>query len=147
MPERSFSLSEPLGLGQLVERPVDDEHIVFIDPELAVWLTASPDEATILRSIQHAGALGAVLTGPEPVTRSDLASVVARLTHAGFLADRVGFTSTTATRHVQFHLTNRCNLRCTHCYMDSGVKEVPEFDADHWCGLVELLMRRYTRSS
>ena len=45
---------------------------------------------------------------------------------AGLLGDRVNFADQTKRTQVQIHLTNRCNLRCVHCYMDSGVKVVPE---------------------
>ncbi|MBO6755841.1 MAG: radical SAM protein [Roseibium sp.] len=33
---------------------------------------------------------------------------------------------------VQAHLTNRCNLRCPHCYVSSGLAEPNELDKDAW---------------
>ncbi|MDQ0177307.1 radical SAM/SPASM domain-containing protein [Bacillus chungangensis] len=46
-------------------------------------------------------------------------------------------------RNIQFHLTNRCNLRCIHCYMDSGIKEYDEIDTKQWLALIDEASERY----
>ncbi len=137
-------LDQMLPLGPVVEKAVAAKYL-FIDPELGVWLSLDEDDARVFRQLAAHATLADVLTGSD-VDRGALAQLIARVLQAGFLGDRVGFGEPTqTTRHVQFHLTNRCNLRCTHCYMDSGVKEVPEFDATAWCQLLDLLVRRHER--
>lgn len=48
-------------------------------------------------------------------------------------------------RNIQFHLTNRCNLRCIHCYMDSGVKHYDEITISQWKSIIDEASSRYGR--
>lgn len=48
-------------------------------------------------------------------------------------------------RNLQFHLTNKCNLRCIHCYMDSGVKHYDEMTINQWKEIIDKASLRYGR--
>jgi len=40
--------------------------------------------------------------------------------------------------NMQFHLTNRCNLRCIHCYMDSGNLHYDEMSIEEWKNIIDV---------
>ncbi|PEJ11752.1 hypothetical protein CN684_00190 [Bacillus wiedmannii] len=46
-------------------------------------------------------------------------------------------------RNLQFHLTNRCNLRCTHCYMNSGIAHYDEISLKEWKEIINQASQRY----
>lgn len=40
--------------------------------------------------------------------------------------------SVTASKFLNVYLTNECNLRCNHCFMNSGIKMKDELDTETW---------------
>lgn len=46
-------------------------------------------------------------------------------------------------RNIQFHLTNKCNLRCIHCYMDSGITRYEEVSVEKWKEVIDRAAARY----
>lgn len=143
-PSRTFALADPFGVvGEVEERLVDGKHL-FLAPQLAAWVAFSGDDAVIARRLLSDEPLHDLLKGVEPLSRSAVSRVAARLLRAGFLNDRVQTADRPRYgRRVQIHLTNKCNLRCVHCYMDSGHPDPHEAGADHWRRLLSLLQHRY----
>jgi MoaA/NifB/PqqE/SkfB family radical SAM enzyme len=45
-------------------------------------------------------------------------------------------------RQVQFHLSNACNLRCTHCYVSSGLPLADELCLDDWRQIIDEVKER-----
>ena len=39
--------------------------------------------------------------------------------------------------HIQWHITDRCNLRCKHCYMYSGKAYSNELSLDQWKEIIK----------
>jgi radical SAM protein with 4Fe4S-binding SPASM domain len=142
MAVRRFQLNQPLPLGQIVERSVEDQ-CLFIDPQLPAWIALPPPEAQRFRRLARGEPIQALVLAEPDLARSELSRFLARVIAAGFLGDRVNMPETGVGKRIQVHLTNRCNLRCIHCYMDSGIRAMAEAEAERWCDLITVLSQRY----
>ncbi|WP_133900711.1 radical SAM/SPASM domain-containing protein [Actinophytocola oryzae] len=130
-------------LGQLTEHSRGDKTLV-IDAERPAWLALDHAEAELLRRLRSRPTVRAALDGLDAADRESLLGVVGRLVRAGFLAEPPDLAKLDRYRQVQIHLTNRCNLTCTHCYMDSAVRITPETELDRWRRLLDELAARYS---
>jgi radical SAM protein with 4Fe4S-binding SPASM domain len=97
------------------------------------------------RLIQH-GTLRATLSEEPAVDRQIVSKVLTEVVQAGFLGDRDQLFVGPRAKQIQIHLTNRCNLRCIHCYMDSGIRQVAERPTADWLRLLDALVERYPSS-
>lgn len=142
--KRQFHLDQPLPLGTIVERQVEGKTL-FIDPEQPSWLALAGADAELFRRFASRSTLREIL---QEIPRPAVQHLVTRAIAAGFLGDRIADSYVRDVsrfdKRVQIHLTNRCNLRCTHCYMDSGVHLTPETEQRRWCELLSLIASRYS---
>lgn len=141
---RKLRLDESLPLGKIEERVVDDK-ILFIDPQIPSWIALSLPDADIFRRLIRREPIGNLFTVPPVVSREQASRLVTRIISANFLNDRIPESFLPPIKRIQIHLTNRCNLRCIHCYMDSGVLITSETEAEQWCTLLTRLAERHSR--
>lgn len=78
----------------------------------------------------------------DTTARETVAKFVARLAAAGFMRGIKGHHSVKRVRphlFARFHLTQRCQLQCTHCYTNSSphLSKDGELPAERWIQLVE----------
>jgi len=139
---RRFDLDTPIAVGPFAEHSVDGATL-FIDPERGSWLTLEEADAAVFRRLSAGATMRSLLAGQSEQSRERLSVLMTRVVSAGLLGDRVNFADQTKRTQVQIHLTNRCNLRCVHCYMDSGVRVMPETETERWCALIDALADRY----
>lgn len=129
-----------LPFGHVTERQVSGR-CLFLDPERACWLALPAPDAVILRHLLSGATIGeAVARCADP---SKVSGVVTQVIRAGFFGDRADGFAGPPVKQVQVHLTNRCNLRCTHCYMDSGVTRVGERPLSQWLDLLDKISERW----
>lgn len=138
-----IQLDSPLPLGRLTEHARGDRTLV-IDAERAAWVALDDREASSLRRLRAKPTVRQALDGLDAAERETLIGVVGRLARAGFLGSGPDLAVLDRYRQIQIHLTNRCNLTCTHCYMDSAVRVVPETALESWRELLDELARRYS---
>jgi len=142
-PSRRIPLDSTLPFGRLTEHS-RGEKTLFIDAERASWLSLGPREALWVRRLMEKVTVRQALAGLGAADREELVAVLGRLLRAGFLNEQPDLSALDRYRQVQIHLTNRCNLACTHCYMDSAVRITPETDLDSWRRLLDELASRYS---
>lgn len=135
-------LDSPLPLGGLTVHSRGDRTLV-IDAERAAWLALGRAEAALLRRLRDKPTVRQALDGLAAEERETLLGVLGRLTRAGFLGTPPDLSALDRYRQIQIHLTNRCNLTCTHCYMDSAVRITPERELAAWQELLDELASRY----
>ncbi|MEO3754173.1 radical SAM protein [Streptomyces sp. B6B3] len=140
---RRIPLDSALPLGALTEHP-HTGRTLFIDADRAAWLALDEREAPLLRRLRERPTVRQALDGLDETERAALIRVLGRLVRAGFLSDPPDPASLDRYRRVQIHLTNRCNLACTHCYMDSAVRITPETELESWRSLLDEVAGRYS---
>ncbi|MFF7442066.1 radical SAM protein [Streptomyces sp. NPDC008122] len=144
-----LSTKEPIPfVSPLAHHRVDDAHLWIavedgkllvaddVDHALLTLLVAGTTPADAARELHRSHGLA-----PDTATQA-MAKLVARVAHAGMVRGIRGHHSVKQVRpHVfaRFHLTNRCQLECVHCYTGSGplLPKDGELTTERWIGLVE----------
>ncbi len=128
----SYQLRLPYGT--VTERSVDSNHL-FIDADRACWLALSESDAILFRLLVSGATVGQAVNSCNDA--DVVRSLITRSIRAGFLGDRADGFAGPPVKQVQIHLANRCNLRCTHCYMGIGVTRVDERPTSDWLILLD----------
>ncbi|MFC9595408.1 radical SAM protein [Streptomyces sp. NPDC056944] len=141
--------TEPIPfVSSLAHHHVDDAHLWIavedgkllvadaVDHALLTLLVAGTTPADAARELHRSHGLA-----PETATQA-MAKLVARVAHAGMVRGIRGHHSVKQVRphrFARFHLTNRCQLECVHCYTSSGplLPKDGELTTERWIGLVE----------
>ncbi|MFF3609773.1 radical SAM protein [Streptomyces sp. NPDC002463] len=135
-------------VSSLAHHPVDDAHLWIavedgkllvaddVDHALLTLLVAGTTPADAARELRQSHGLTA------NAASQAMAKLVARAAHAGMVRGIRGHHSVKQVRpHVfaRFHLTNRCQLECVHCYTSSGplLPKDGELTTGRWIRLVE----------
>jgi len=144
-----FERTEPLPLiDGLSHHDVDGNHL---------WIAVEDGKLIVADSTDH-GLFQALLVGKSPIQAAmELAlrdsineedawaitlRLVARLAAAGMVHGVRGYHAVKKVRpnsFARFHLTNRCQLECIHCYTSSGpgVSSEGELTPERWIALVD----------
>src|SRR5450759_355152 len=136
-------------IGHIAHHRVDDAHL-WIGVEDGTLLVAEDDRAQTLMSTFAAGAsphAAAARLREEHGLDADEARdttgrFVARLVAVGFVRGISGYHSVKRIRphaFARFHLTQRCQLSCTHCYTSSSplLPKDDELPMERWLQLVD----------
>lgn len=139
--------SVPL-IERLAEHRVDD-HYLWIAVEAGRLLVTDRTKAVAMRALVDgatpAEAGGAILTDfhlePRQAQR-EVTTLLGQLMAAGLIVGSVGYTSVKKIRphaFARFHLTQRCQLECVHCYTDSSphLPSDGELSTERWLELVD----------
>lgn len=135
-------------VGQLAHHQVDDDHlwIAVEDGKLIVCDDVEHEVmAALAGSLPPALAAGHILTrfGLEPRQAQDaVAAFLGRLAAAGFIRGIQGHHTVKKIRphaFARFHLTQRCQLECVHCYTESSphLPKDGELSVERWLQLVD----------
>lgn len=129
----TLSVDSPIEFPGIAVHRLQDHRMLVIAPEIPTWLALSPDEYSLFEQLLTSNTLGEVLIDRDT---NSIQNLLGQFYTAGFFGSR---RSTKHHRYVQFHVTNRCNLRCRHCYLDSGILKVDEMSFSQWCDIVDVL--------
>jgi radical SAM protein with 4Fe4S-binding SPASM domain len=143
-----MNASLPL-IGHVAHHLVDDAHL-WIGVEQGTLLVAEDERAQTLMSAFVAGASPLAAEAelrqqhglPAGEAREVTARFVARLVAAGFVRGISGYHSVKRIRphaFARFHLTQRCQLSCKHCYTNSSplLPKDTELPVERWLQLVD----------
>ena len=150
-----LEVDEPLALPSPIRhRSVNDRH-VYLAMKIPTWVVVDYLESllmdslilgnTIRQAVKEACQTIPNLTQEEGLHRVKL--LIRKLYDRDFynsLYDQVNEEVETVQR-VQLQLTNRCNLRCIHCYMDSGITHYDEIGIENWKSLIDTIAVRADR--
>jgi len=144
-----ISRVEPLPLvNNITCHKVDNDHLwLGVDDGLA--LVADDDESELVRAFVKVASPEDVARHAEHVLGLDKAAAwkataafIGRLSAAGFVRGIQGYHSVKKIRphaFARFHLTNRCQLECIHCYTASSphLPDDDELSTERWIQLVD----------
>jgi len=144
-----LSMADPIALaGSLAHHLVDDDHL-WIAVEDGKVIVADDDEHEMMLALidRHPPSVVALrletLRGLDgPAARRETAKFLGRLAAAGFVQGITGYHTVKKIRphaFARFHLTQRCQLECVHCYTDSGphLPKDGELSTERWIRLVD----------
>lgn len=142
-PEQPVKLVE-----HLAHHLVDDLHLWIAVEDGKILVANDRDNAIfedILAGKSPAAAAAALTarTGTDPNSAwSDILALIGRLTAAGFVDGVTGYHAIKKIRpyaFARFHLTNRCQLECVHCYTNSSptLPSDDELPVERWIKLIE----------
>jgi len=129
-----------------IQQPLDEMHLL-IHPEEPHWTIVNDMGLRVFnlcdgeRSLENiVQALAAKYGVEEKVVRKDVSTCIDRLNKAHFLlTDNDSKPHETQNDELQIatiHITNRCNLRCKHCYTNAGGTS-PHMDTQNVINLLE----------
>lgn len=99
-----------------------------IAPEQAKWIVLENEEQLeILNMLQKKAALNDVLQ-KYPALQGDVINVLTQIEAKRLEATQVK--SIFSNTRLHLHVTNQCNMRCPHCYMESGTSYADELSTD-----------------
>lgn len=122
---------------------------LWMAPTIPAWAVLNSQESLALQALQTSQTISDAVN----VLASELGDVqraTSLVQHVLDILSRRGFFATnraeyTRRLHIQLHLTNRCNLRCIHCYMDSGKAINDELTYEEWAALIGYVASRVKR--
>ena len=146
--EATLSLAQPLPLwSDLSHRAVDDQH-VWVGVHEGVFVVLDGEEHAVFQQLKDGHAPAAVRAAlaasrgiSEPEAWESLSGLIGRLATAGMIQGIRGYVERkvpTPERFARLHLTQACQLECTHCYADSSpwVDRTGELPAERWARLI-----------
>jgi radical SAM protein with 4Fe4S-binding SPASM domain len=126
---------------------------LLLDPEKPAWAVVNPTGMEIVRlcdGVRNIQAIAALLTQkyqiPEESARQDVLGYIHNLDRSGLLrsdADKPAEQQQMPVlKGIYLHVTNKCNLRCKHCYaMSSSVEAGSEPASTEICRLIDQLVQ------
>lgn len=144
--KREFPLDKGLNLPKNMVFHRFDDRYLFIAPEKGLWLTVDEIGAGFVQSLRQGNNLAKVIRETmdrRQITEYDatckMKSLLRQVAVKRFYEDTVPIENTTGPFdfNLQVHLTQQCNLRCKHCYMDSGVASQGELSLAEWKDIVD----------
>jgi radical SAM protein with 4Fe4S-binding SPASM domain len=133
---------------QMSYRHVDGRNL-FIASRVPSWIVVDDAEAEVLQRISSGATIGESLLA---FASHGLSSQDAEKRMQKLLQLLVGFfffksaepdPDARKYRRVQMHITNSCNLRCSHCYVASGLPLPDEMGLDHWKEVIDEIKKRH----
>lgn len=116
-----------------------DSHLIVLSPITANWLSLTQAEHSLFIRLEAGATIGEVFDFARTSNlQADFQSLMAHLLSREF--GRTDVRPEPIAEPVfgaHLYLTNACNLRCTHCYMDSGKAEARELSVDEWVRVID----------
>jgi len=105
---------------------------LVVHPEDVKWMVFSDQEYQIYKTFYEGNSIAAAL---ELFSEENVIRVATEIIAKGFMMQSDIESSNNSNLFI--YLTNRCNLRCAHCYMFSGDLEIEELPVSKWITLID----------
>ncbi|NID13500.1 radical SAM/SPASM domain-containing protein [Fibrivirga algicola] len=137
----TLDFEDKLSLPEDVSIHTIGEKTLFIDVQQPSWVALENPETEALRRLLRGATIGDAFDAIRSYGYSD--EVSAKYLQA--LLTKVNnhsFQKQSSTRKkdyftIQVHLTNRCNIRCSHCYVESGKPFNNELGKEDWIEIIK----------
>ncbi|HLD15459.1 MAG TPA: radical SAM protein [Candidatus Nanoarchaeia archaeon] len=135
-------------LDEIVELPIEvsfhevNNNILFIAKNNPSWFVTSKIGAVVFNNIRKRISLREAIKNAILETSIDSKKIIEEtkdllweIEYNDFYAGSTAYAQDTFPMHT--YLTNGCNLTCTHCYRDSGVKALGELNTLEWIKIID----------
>jgi sulfatase maturation enzyme AslB (radical SAM superfamily) len=123
--KRDYDLNKGISLPQnITPHFIDGKHL-FIAPDKASWISTNEIGKIILECFRNEHNIKMVIDElrsknlDSEVITTELRDFLVKVEKKGFLEDAV-IREEESEISLQLYLTNACNLKCSHCYLDAG---------------------------
>ncbi len=117
------------------------EFNLFIIPALPSWVVLTDEEAIAFDLLLKEFQIDEIISklSSERINKEDAVEVykklITKLTRRGILSNNLLYIAPDADKYptnIHLILTHHCNLRCRHCYIKAGNKQIGELELDDW---------------
>lgn len=116
----------------IVERRLEDGRTLVIAPAIPNWITLiSTEETVVYKCLSNDMSIQETLEQLGETYTEALKNVLIELLHNDFCDSEVGVKESGSKCNLTAYLTNRCNLKCYHCYRYSN-KHGKELSTEQW---------------
>ena len=146
MIERIFSLDDMIGLpNHLVFREVDG-NVLILAPEKPNWIVTNYTGREIINNLVESKTIReSMLIAAKKLQVSDeeiiehTKKLLTDIEEYKFYESTqpIDLDESSPPTRLQLYLTNRCNLRCVHCYMNSSESLNNELSSEEWKNLIK----------
>ena len=150
MEQFEFALDQGFGLPHEVSQRVVGGRHLFIAPEIPSWVVVDEPDADALGRLSRGATLSDLVAWYRSCGDADdvatarvrrlIQTLLVHRFHSDARPDRQG-----GYGFLQIHVTNRCNLRCTHCYVASGEAMPNELGLDDWTAVIRHLRPHFPK--
>jgi hypothetical protein len=140
--KKDYDTNKGLDLPKLITYyNIDGEHL-FIAPEKASWITVNDLGKNFIEyfnmglSIKEAVSKLKLRNFSMDEITSELRNFLIKVEKYGFL-ENIAVKEEDPETTFQIYLTNRCNERCIHCYIDAGSSTEKELDTKDFLKLLD----------
>jgi len=140
--KRDYDTNKGLDLPKVITYyNIDGEHL-FIAPEKASWITVNDIGKDFIEyfskgfSIKEAVSKLKLRNFSMDDITSELSNFLIKVEKYGFL-ENANVKEEDNEESFQIYLTNRCNERCIHCYIDAGSSTGEELDTEDFLNLLD----------
>lgn len=146
--KKDYDVNKGINLPRKITHHIIDGKHLFIASEKAAWITTNESGRIFLDYFRDGYSIKQVINEMrsknikiETVT-SELRNFLINVEKKGFLEDAV-VREEESEISLQLYLTNRCNLRCTHCYINAGKAIDRELSGDEFGAVIDKFARLY----
>lgn len=145
----AFSFQSSFPLPSNIVRHVIDGHNLLISPDIPAWTTVSDAECDVLMRMSRGATIAeacqcfASWNIDEP--EKSLSKLLTKMAIDGFIPETSATDYEPSRTTIQLHVTNACNLRCTHCYVSSGNPFPDEIGLDDCISIINAACARYDK--
>ncbi len=120
---------------------------LIIAPTLPAWLIVNDAEADAMNRLSKGAtlreAISCLRSWDIPDPEAALSALLSRAASDQFLD--VDSEPDTESITLQLHVTNKCNLRCKHCYVSSGEAFPNEVGVETWLKVIDTVSQRHKK--
>ncbi len=140
--KKNYDVDKPIALPtNITHHLVDDKHL-FIAPEKAAWITTNEMGSMFLDYFKKGSSINQVFNDMksqgfeiETIT-SELRNFLINVEKKGFLEEAL-VREEASEISLQLYLTNKCNLKCTHCYVDAGKNQGDTLSSEEFSSIID----------
>lgn len=146
--KKDYDLNRGLNLPQNITHHLIDGKHLFIAPEKASWISTDEMGKIFLDCFRDGYSIKHVIDElrlkniENEVITSELRNFLVKVEKKGFLEDAV-IREEESEISLQLYLTNACNLKCSHCYLDAGKAIEDELSAEEFGAIIDEFARLY----
>ena len=134
MCEVRFDLDSPVKIAKKFSINKIEEYNLLIIPDRPTWMVLSDEELAAFNQLIEGKTLRKILDNFE---ENLVYSVLSKIEQAHFYVDDISAEITSVPPELVLNLTNRCNLKCVHCYADAGNKFGDELTTEQWLNIID----------
>ena len=118
--------------GDVVERRLEDGRTLIIAPAVPNWITlVSTEETMVYQCLSKGMSIEETLNQLGETHTDALKNVLIELLHNDFCGSKIDSKESGVKCNLTAYLTNRCNLKCHHCYRYSS-RQGKELSTQQW---------------